>query len=104
MPESHIFATSSTIQEKGTLVLFVSYLPKASCLASRETAVNRNFLDMMPFTHGSVLGIVVFLVCVGVNDLLLMLIVQIDCCLFSDAFPSSFYENICNYYPKVMCQ
>ena len=43
--ESHIFATSSTIQENGTLVLFMFYLPKASCLVSSETAVNRNFLE-----------------------------------------------------------
>ena len=52
-------------------------LTKSKLLCSRETAVNRNFLDMMPFT---VLGIVVFLVWVGVNDLHL-LIIQMDCCL-----------------------
>lgn len=46
----------------------------------------------MPFTHGSVLGIGVFLVWVRVNDLLLMLILQIVAVAFVQGFSGRFMK------------
>ncbi len=60
----HVCHIKTIVQEKSTFfwlwggdyrVVFILLLSKSKLLCSRETGVKRNFLEMMPFTHGSVL-------------------------------------------------